>query len=106
MVIDPGASGLQPFELIDEDEYIELEQKFGYMAVSEEDRDNENYFFASMGGEAMKEMLGRINMVELKKELVEIVQTSKSKQKKRCFEAVESCAVICFGPDKKKVKQT
>ena len=52
------------------------------MAVSEEDRDNENYFYATMGGEAMKEMLSRINIMELKSELIDIVKTSKSKQKR------------------------
>ena len=106
MVIDPGASGLQPFELIDEDEYMELEQKFGFMAVSEDYRDNENYFFASMGGEAMKEMLGRINMVELKKELVEIVQTSKSKQKRK--DALKRLKVVqsfVLDPTKKRLNK-
>ena len=106
MVIDPGASGLQPFELIDEDEYTELESKFGHMAVSEEDRDNENYFFASMGGEAMKEMLGRINMLELKKELVDIVQNSKSKQKRK--DALKRLKVVqsfVLDPTKKRLNK-
>ena len=35
-----------------------------------------------MGGEAIKEMLSRINIMELKKELEDIVRTSKSKQKR------------------------
>ena len=106
MVIDPGASGLKPFELIDEDEYIELESKFGYMSVSDEDRDNENYFFASMGGEAMKEMLGRINMVELKKELIGIVQNSKSKQKRK--DALKRLKVVqsfVLDPTKKRLNK-
>ena len=51
------------------------------MSVSDDDRDNDNYFYAIMGGEAMKEMLSRISISELKKELVDIVKTSKSKQK-------------------------
>ena len=82
LIIEPGNSGLEKFSLIDEEEYLENEEQFGYLAVSEEDRDNENYFYASMGGEAMKEMLSRLNITELKKELVDIVKNSKSKQKR------------------------
>ena len=49
-------------------------------------RENDDYFYAAMGGEAIKEMLSRINIMELKKELEDIVKTSKSKAKKsRCF---------------------
>ena len=69
-------------ELLDEDEYFELEREFGFYAVSEEERDNDDYFFATMGGEAIKEMLSRINLFELKKSLEEIIETSKSKQKR------------------------
>ena len=82
MVVEPGDSGLEKFELIEEDEYLKIEEQFGYMAVSDEDRDNENYFYATMGGEAMKEMLSRLNIIDLKNELVDIVKTSKSKQKR------------------------
>ena len=48
--------------LYKEDEYIEYDNQFGYSAVSDEDRDNDNYFYAIMGGEAMKEMLSKINI--------------------------------------------
>ena len=82
MVIEPGDSGLEKFELIEEEEYLDLEEQFGYMAVTDEDRDNDNYFYATMGGEAMKEMLSRLNIIDLKNELVDIVKTSKSKQKR------------------------
>ena len=82
MVLDPVDSGLKRFDLIEEDEYLELEEQFGYAAVSEEKRENDEYFYAAMGGEAIKEMLSRINIMELKKELEDIVRTSKSKQKR------------------------
>jgi DNA-directed RNA polymerase subunit beta' len=98
MVIEPGGSGLEPFQMIDEDEYLEIEQQHGYMAVSEEDRDNENYFYATMGGEAMKEMLSRMSIPDLKKELVDIVKTSKSKQKRA--DALKRMKVVqSFVPD-------
>ena len=35
-----------------------------------------------MGGEAMKEMLSRLSIIDLKNELIDIVKTSKSKQKR------------------------
>ena len=82
MVLDPVDSGLKRFDLIEEDEYLELEEQYGYAAVSEEKRENDEYFYAAMGGEAIKEMLSRINIMELKKELEDIVRTSKSKQKR------------------------
>ena len=98
MVIEPGQSGLDEFALIEEDEYLELENQFGYMAVSEEDRDNENYFYATMGGEAMKEMLSRLNIMTLKKELIDIVKNSKSKQKRA--DALKRLKVVqSFVPD-------
>ena len=82
VVIEPGKSGREVMELLDEDEYFELEREFGFYAVSEEERDNDDYFYATMGGEAIKEMLSRINLFELKKSLEEIIETSKSKQKR------------------------
>ena len=82
IVIEPGKSDREAMELLDEDEYFELEREFGFYAVSEEERDNDDYFYATMGGEAIKEMLARINLFELKKSLEEIIETSKSKQKR------------------------
>ena len=66
MVLEPAKSGLKPFDLIEEDEYLDIEEKFGYAAVTEEERDNDEYFYAAMGGEAIKEMLSRINIMDLK----------------------------------------
>ena len=62
MVLEPANSGLKPFDLIEEDEYLELEEKFGFMAVSEDKRENDEYFYAAMGGEAIKEMLKQRKM--------------------------------------------
>ena len=98
MIIEPGASGLERFELIEEEEYLDIEEQFGYMAVSDEDRDNENYFYATMGGEAVNEMLSKLNIMELKNELVDIVKTSKSKQKRA--DALKRLKVVkSFVPD-------
>ncbi|MDP6861075.1 MAG: DNA-directed RNA polymerase subunit beta' [Candidatus Marinimicrobia bacterium] len=106
MVIEPGASGLEQFELIEEDEYLDLESQFGYMAVSEEDRDNENYFIATMGGEAMKEMLSRINLIELKNILVDIVKNSKSKQKRAdALKRLKVVKAFIHDPTKKRLNK-
>ena len=106
MVIEPGASGLEQFELIEEDEYLDLESQFGYMAVSEEDRDNENYFIATMGGEAMKEMLSRINLIELKNKLVDTVKNSKSKQKRAdALKRLKVVKAFIHDPTKKRLNK-
>ena len=59
MVIDPGKSDRAFMELITEEEFNELDNQFGYYAVSDEERDNDDYFQALMGGEAIKEVLNR-----------------------------------------------
>ncbi len=48
LIIDPGKSGRDQFEIIDEVEFIDLEKTYGFDAVSEEDRDNEDFFYAAM----------------------------------------------------------
>ena len=98
MVLEPVQSGLGKFDLIDEDEYLELEKQFGYIAATEEEKDNEDYFYAAMGGEAIKEMLARINIMDLKRELEDIVRTSRSKQKRA--DALKRLKVVySFVPD-------
>ena len=82
LIIDPGKSGRDQFEIIDEVEFIDLEKTYGFDAVSEEDRDNEDFFYAAMGGEALREMLSRMNLVELRRELEDVLKNSKSKQKR------------------------
>lgn len=104
VIIDPGASGRESKELIDEDEYLELDTKYGFYAVTEEERDNEDFFYAAMGGEALRELLSRLNMNNLKNDLVEIIETSRSKQKRE--DALKRLKVAkAFLPtvDKKKV---
>ena len=106
VVIEPGKSGREVMELLDEDEYFELEREFGFYAVSEEERDNDDYFYATMGGEAIKEMLSRINLFELKKSLEVIIETSKSKQKRN--EALNRLKIVkTFLPtlSKKRINQ-
>ena len=83
LIIDPGKSGRQPFETLSEEEYFDLEKEYGYFAVSDEEKDNEDHFYSAMGGEAIKEALARLNMSELRQQQLDIVRTSRSKQKKQ-----------------------
>ncbi len=92
LIIEPGSSGRERFEMIDEFEFIELEREYGFDAVSEEDRDNEDFFYAAMGGEALKEMLSRMNLVELRRDMEDVLKNSKSKQKRE--EALKRLKVV------------
>jgi len=104
VIIDPGASGRESKELIDEDEFLELETKYGFYAVTEEERDNEDFFYAAMGGEALRELLSRLNMIQLKNDLVEIIETSRSKQKRGdALKRLKVAKALLPTVDKKKV---
>ena len=81
LVINPGKSGYKRFELIDEEAFLELDKEFGFDAVSQEEREEESYFYAAMGGEAIKDALSEMDLLELKQELELISTTTKSKQK-------------------------
>ena len=74
--------------------------------MTEEERENDEYFYAAMGGEAMKEMLQRINIMELKRELEDILETSRSKQKRA--DALKRLKVVksfVLDPMKKKLNK-
>lgn len=83
MIIEPGKSGRKQFELIDEETWMELEKDYGFYAATEEERDEDEYFVALMGGGAIKDALAKINMSDLKDDLENIITTTKSKQKKQ-----------------------
>ena len=82
LVINPGKSDYTRFDLIDEEEYLKLETEFGYEASSQEEKEEESYFYAAMGGEAIKDGLAEMDLLELKKDLELISTTTNSKQKK------------------------
>jgi DNA-directed RNA polymerase subunit beta' len=73
IVIDPGDTGLEAGELLTEDRYAELYDEYG------EDR-----FNAGMGGEAVLEMLRRIDVHAISEQLREEMRlaTSEAKRKK------------------------
>ncbi len=82
LVINPGKSKWKKFDLIDEEEYFKMDTEFGYEAVSQEEREEESYFYASMGGQGIKDALSEIDLLDLKNELELISNTTKSQQKK------------------------
>ena len=69
VVTDIGQSPLKLKQLLTEDEYRNAQNKYG------------NCFKASMGAEAVKELLGKLELDELSVELRQAINETKSKQK-------------------------
>ncbi len=62
VVTNPGNSGRLYGELLDEKEYLDLEIEFGIDSVSDDDVDEDRFFEALMGGEAIKRLLVDLNI--------------------------------------------
>ena len=56
---------------------------FGIDAVSDKEIDDDNYFTASMGGEAIKELLTNLDVVSVITELLEIVNNKSTSISKK-----------------------
>ena len=67
VILDPGASDKEYGDLIDEEEFLELEHEFGIDSetLSEKDKENDNYFYAKMCGSAVKDLLANLNSLHL-----------------------------------------
>ena len=106
MVINPGASDKKHLDLIEEAEYQALEAEFGKRSVSEDDVDEENFFYAAMGGVALRDALKNLDISVTIKELLHIIKTSKSKQKRS--DALKRLRVVnAFypSPDRKRLNR-
>ena len=79
--LHPGLSGKEFGDLIDEDEYLALDMEFGPESVSEEEREEGNYFRAAMGGEALRDMLRHLDIPAQIDELTKVANESRSTQK-------------------------
>ncbi len=81
-VIQPGVSGLQRLDLLSEDQYYEV---LASLPDKNQDLDNEDErkFIARIGGEAIKELLKRINIEDLAADLRLGLKTETSVQKKQ-----------------------
>ena len=83
VVLNPGTSNKKYGELIDEDEFIQLEKEFGIDSATDEQIEEDNYFVGSMGGSAIKELLTNLDVVKVINDLLLIVNdkgTSVSKK--------------------------
>ena len=82
VVSNPGASGLEVGALIDEDEFLDIDDEYGIDAVSEDDKDDDNYFKAHMGGKGILELLKTLDIENLINELSAVVKDAKSSASK------------------------
>jgi DNA-directed RNA polymerase subunit beta' len=81
MVISPGKTGFKSRELISEEEYIRIITEFPE-EKSRLDEGAEDRFSANVGGEAVKEMLKRVNLPELSVALRAQLKIETSMQRK------------------------
>ena len=82
VILNPGSSEREYGELLEEEEYLKLETEFGFDAAPEEERDEDKYFEAVMGGEAVLRLLRKLEVVGKINELLAIVRGKASVQKK------------------------
>lgn len=86
VVIEPGESGLKTGQLVSENDYFEiresLREKEGKMP-EDEDGVAKKRFMAKMGGEAIRELLQRVDIEALSRELRVQILTESSIQRKR-----------------------
>ncbi|MEA3287908.1 MAG: DNA-directed RNA polymerase subunit beta', partial [Candidatus Marinimicrobia bacterium] len=79
VVISPGKADVEPGEILDEEDFIELDAIYGPDALG---ADEEDVFVAKTGGEAILSMLRDLEIKKTMIELKEIVKTTRSQQKK------------------------
>jgi DNA-directed RNA polymerase subunit beta' len=81
VVINPGPTGLSKKDLISEDQYFEV---LNSLPAGNEKLDDEDpkKFIAKIGGDAVKEILKKINIEDLSKELRDQLKVETSQQKK------------------------
>lgn len=89
VVINPGRSGRAEKELLTEEEYLDLVEK---MRVEEADLPEDQRFKAEMGGGAILQLLKKVNLDELAKELRHAVANETSIQRRS--EALKRLKVV------------
>ena len=82
VVLNPGKSNREYGDLLDEEEYLNLDIEFGIDAVPDGDRENDDYFSASMGGQAVLQLLKELNVVATINKLLLLVKGKTSVQKR------------------------
>ncbi len=81
IVVQPGKTGLQTKDLLTEEQYLDVLDTLSKEDLALDDEDP-NKFIALIGGEAIKELLKRINPEKQYFELKEILKVETSQQKK------------------------
>lgn len=79
VVISPGKADVEVGEILDEEDFIELDAIYGPDALG---ADEEDVFIAKTGGEAILSMLRDLDIKKTMLELKETVKTTRSQQKK------------------------
>jgi len=94
VVIEPGNSGLKPKQLLSEEEYLGTKERLKEEEDSfDEDEENpRKRFLAKMGGEAIRDLLQRVDIEELSRELRSRVKADGSIQSKR--DALKRLSVV------------
>jgi len=90
VVIKPGKTGLKEKDLITEEQYLDILEKF-----PDNDKlpdDHPDKFIAKMGGEAIRDLLAKIDVDELAEELKEQLKEADSEQKK--YEILKRLKVV------------
>ena len=80
VVVKPGASGLEKYDLLSEDEYLDVLSRLPENANLQDD--NPDKFIAKMGADGIYDLLKEINVAELAKELRTQMVTETSQQRK------------------------
>ena len=81
VVINPGVTGLSYKDLISEDQYFEIVNSLPHDNEALED-DDPNKFIAKIGGDGVRELLKRIDIEKIFRELKEKVKTETSQQRR------------------------
>jgi len=92
VVIEPGNSGLKPNELISEEEYFRIMGEFSEFASENGNEEEEEKFVAKIGGEAVLDLLKRVEVQSLSEDLRRRVDEEKSVQRKT--EALKRLRVV------------
>ena len=82
VVINPGKTDKKYGDLIDEDEFLDLDYEFGIDNASDQEIDSDDYFLAYMGGRGVLELLKRIDITETINELLSKVKDKKTSVQK------------------------
>ena len=83
VITNPGKSGRKYGELISEEEYLDLDDEFGIDVATDEEIDNDEFFIAKMGGDAIRQLLKDLDVSETIIEFTSKVNDPKTSAAKR-----------------------